>query len=134
MSGTTANIALPYPTSGDNIAPLETVLKDLADATDAAIAADRVSISALLGSASYKVRAGSTVPTTDGSGQITIATGLTAVTCLVCMNGDNAALGAVVFSKVSTSGGNVVVVVRSTTTGATVNGTTLRVDWVAFGS
>ena len=40
MSGTTTNQALRYPTSGDNIAPLETHFKNLADDVDAQLGPD----------------------------------------------------------------------------------------------
>jgi hypothetical protein len=39
MSGTTTNLALRYPTSGDNVAPLETYFANLANDTDAAVMA-----------------------------------------------------------------------------------------------
>lgn len=63
MSGTTTNYALRYPTSGDNIAPLETHFKNLADDVDGA-----------LGSVPIVKHVGSAIATTNSAGFTTVET------------------------------------------------------------
>lgn len=72
--------------------------------------------------------------TTDASGDLTIATGLTTVTGFTAMNANAASRNNVNFGIVSISGGNVTLRVWAAESKTLVTSTTVWVSWIAHGT
>lgn len=78
---------------------------------------------------------GSTAGTTSTTGVLNISTGLTSITNIVVSNGDTVAQPNVYVTSSGTySGGNASVVARSVITASVLNGGSVRVNWIAFGT
>jgi len=71
---------------------------------------------------------------TSGAGQITIATGLSAISSFICNTASNAAAGNITVNPTTITGGSVTCVIRVANTGATLNSTTVDLFWMADGT